>query len=146
MRANGHTVIIGAIGGSTISDAAARVTTDAELIRKCQKFFYWDGRQNGLTTVPAYADILAGMLATARIDYVIVPCVAPFATIDPAQEVAVRDEFVSRWPTKTYDWRNNIANTGGIVNQNRMLNYPTDTDHLNQTAHTEAYTGYSALL
>lgn len=145
LRANGHVVIVGALGGSEITGTRARLIADAALARKCL-VLVWDGSQNGYVDAESYTDILEAGLNAVAGNFVVIPAAVPFGTSNQTQQLAILAEFVARWPAKTYDWREDIANTGGVINEDRMFNYPTDTVHLNATAMGEAYTGVSAFL
>jgi hypothetical protein len=146
LRALGFTVIVAAVGGSTMTDIRDRLIADAGMARHC-KIVVWDGSQNGYTTDSAYADLLeAGLQAAEGLGLVVIPAAAPYGTADTTQVVAIRDEFTARWGARCHDWREAIANTAGVIDQNRMLNYPTDTVHLNTTAHGEEAAAIAALL
>lgn len=147
MAANSKLFILFAAGGAEVPAVRDQMVNNAALIKKyCVKMLIWDGSPNmpGVEPFPgasAYADYFATGIAAAGIDFVIIPSACPFGG-DPTVHVQIRDEFVARWGSKVYDWRNNIPNTGGVINSDRML----DTIHVNQTAHNEAYTGYSSQL
>lgn len=136
LRALGHVVINAAVGGATMSDIRDRLIADGALARQC-KVIVWDGSQNGYTTAGAYADQLGVGLAAIGGNFIVIPAAVPFGTADQTQQLAIREEFVARWGSKVFDWRGAIPATAGVINQDRMLNYPTDAVHLNATAHGE---------
>lgn len=146
LRALGHTVIVAGVGGSTMAEVRDRLIADAALARQCT-VVVWDGSQNGYVDADSYADLLAtGLAAATTGDFIVIPAAVPFGTVDTTQQIAIRDEFLSRWGAKMHDWRDAIANTAGVIDQNRMLDYPTDAVHLNTTAHGEEAAALSALL
>lgn len=133
LRTAGYTVAETADGGITEVDIAADIVANAALIRQC-KLIVWDGRSPAPDAV-AYTDTLAAALDVVGPNFVLIPMAVPYGATDAAEAVAVRDEFVRRWSSKVLDWRNYIPNTGGIINLDQMLNYPTDTAHLISAAH-----------
>ncbi len=121
LRAAGHITIETATGGITEVDIAADIVANAKWISQC-KLIIWDGRSPAPDAV-AYTDTLAAALEVSGPNFVLIPMAVPFTSSanDIAEAVAVRDEFVARWPTKVLDWRDYIPNTNGIINQNQML-------------------------
>jgi hypothetical protein len=150
MAANNKILIQFGAGGATVDAVRDQMINNAAVIRKhCVKMLIWDGSPNMADGEPfpgaaAYTDYLATGIAAVGIDFTIIPSTAPFngGTAGAVIHEQIRDEFVSRWGSKVYDWRNNIPNTDGVVNADRML----DTIHITQTAHNEAYAGYSPQL
>lgn len=142
LRDAGHIVVSTALGGSTMTNIRDRLISNASLIRQVDKLIVWDGAQAEFTTADAYADLLeTGLNAVGATPFVLIPEATPYGTADDTEQLAILAEFESRWPGRVFDWRDSIAHTNGVINQNRMLDYPTDPTHLNDTAHDEAVTG-----
>lgn len=144
LRNLGYVVIVTAVGGSSMAGIRDRILADASLIRQCT-LVVWDGSADGYTTLAEYVDALEAGLDAIGSDFILVPAGVPYGMTDTVQS-AIRDEFEARWPGKVHDWRGSIANTGGVINQDRMLNYPTDAYHLNTTAHDEEAMGVEVMI
>jgi hypothetical protein len=145
LRNQGLTVISSAVGGSTMADIRDQIFADLPLIRRCTALVVWDGSANGYVDAVSYADLLEAALDAAGVPFVVLPSAVPFGQVSTIAG-PIRDEFVARWGSSVHDWRGSIANTAGVINENRMLNYPADNVHLNQTAHNEAAAAIAALL
>jgi hypothetical protein len=142
-------VINTGVGASEMSGIRDRVllAADADLL-PCTTVI-WDGSQNGYTTASAYTDLLATAIAKLGHNrFIVIPAAVPY-NLGPyagSQAEAIANEYQSRWPNNFLHWRDWIANTNGVINQDRMLNYPSDAWHLNQTAMNEMAAGISAFI
>ena len=145
LRNQGRVVISSAVGGSELADIQTRVTQYRRMIQQCSRIVIWDGSPNGYVDAESYADEMQGILDTAGIDFIVLPSAVPYGQAD-TQAIPIRDEFEARWPGKVCDWRDYIANTDGVIDENRMLDYPTDAWHLNQTAYDEAGAGVDGMI
>lgn len=144
MIANGKVIIMFAAPGAAIDAVKDQMVNNAAIAnRYCKKALIWDGSQNGYTSIAQYGGLMATGIAALAIDFVIIPAAAPFGLADQTQVLAIRDDFVSRWGAKVYDWRNNVPNTGGIINADQMQ---VDQVHLIQSAQDLCYVGYSPKL
>lgn len=136
-----------AVGGSDPDGIISRMADPNNAFLLKQTTVIWDGSQNGYTTASAYADKFATALSYLGHDrFILIPAALPYnmGPYSGSQAEAVANEFRSRWPNNFLDWRDWVANTSGVINQDRMLNYPTDQWHLNQTAMNEMAAGIAA--
>jgi len=145
LRGQGITLASTAVGGASMTDIRDRLIANKSTIRKCNLLVVWDGSHNGYVDAESYVDLLQEGLDAVGIDFIVIPAAIPYGATDSGQ-IAIRDEFEARWPGKVCDWRDYIPNTGGVIDQNRMLNYPTDSTHLNQTAYDEAAAGVAGMI
>lgn len=144
MFANGKILIIFSAPGATIDAVKDQMVNFASIANKyCKKAVIWDGSQNGFVDIAQYGGLMATGVAALAIDFVIIPAATPFGTVDQTQQVAIRDDFVSRWGSRVYDWRNNVPNTAGVINSDQMQ---VDGIHITSSAHGLAYVGYSPKL
>lgn len=128
------------VGGDTMDGIKSRFlnANNAELLAATTVF--WDGSPNGLTTVPAYCDLLQDCIsALGHGRFVVIPA----AIGDNTLKTQIRDEMVRRWPNNTYDWRPYILNTGGVIDASR---FQSDGAHLNATGMSEAAMGLQAFI
>ena len=148
LRAQGYVVINSGVGASAMTGVRDRLIQNASLIRQCQRLIVWDGSPNDYGTISGYCDTLQEGLNAAGIDFIVIAPAVPYNMGGDyeALALAIRDEFEARWPGKIHDWREAIANTDGVINQDRMLDYPTDSWHLNTTAHDEEAAALAELL
>lgn len=145
LRNQGKVVINLGAGGATMTDIVAQITSNLSIIRQCSHLVVWDGSANGLVTTESYLDELQTGLSAAGLPFVVIPVSVPYNT-SAAGYPDFLAAMVARWGGRVHDWTTTIANTAGVINQNRMLDYPTDTIHLNQTAYDEAGAGVAAML
>jgi hypothetical protein len=147
LRNAGWVVISTGVGSSTMAEIRDRVIANAPLIRQCAALVIFDLSNNGLVTVDAYTDELETAVSAAGVRTIVVPAWVGFGNdgAKPTSE-AIRDEFEARWPTNTCDWRDFVANTAGVVNEDRMAAPPGDLYHGNQTAYDELGVGIAAML
>lgn len=134
-------------GGSEMGGVRDRVRDLANAYLLRQTTVFWDGSQNGLTTVTAYCDLLAEAIAAlGHQRFVVIPCAVPYGQAPGVDSLGVQSEMQARWPNNFLDWRDYIPNTSGTINLDQMLNYPTDSWHLNQTAMNAMAAGISAFV
>lgn len=146
LRNAGLVVIELATGAADMPAIVAQLIANLAIIRQCSHLVVWDGSANGLTTVAAYSDQLEAGLDAVGLPFIVVPAGVPYNLGPGTTALAIRDEWETRWPGRVYDWRDDIPNTDGVINQDRMLDYPSDLYHLNQTAYDEAGAGVAAML
>lgn len=141
----GTGVVNTAEGGSTMQAIADRLVANPGIYRG--DLVICDGSQNGYTNVKEYfAPLVAALAVIKPKRFVIVTAVIPFGggPYAGSQVEAIRIGAEARFGSAVVDYRDWVANTNGIVNEDRMLNYPTDSVHLNATAHNELATGVLA--
>jgi hypothetical protein len=127
----GRGVVSTAVGGSEMGEARDRVLSAENRNLLGHVTVFWDGSQNGITTVDDYADELAAAIDVLGHDhFIIIPAAVPSGTKDAAQQLAIQAEFKRRWPDNILDWRDVLPNTAGIIDADQMC----DAVHLNRTA------------
>lgn len=148
LRNAGYEVISTGVGSSTMAQIRDRVIGNALLIRQCAALVIWDGSFNGLVTVESYTDIVAEAVNAAGVRTIVVPAAVGFGNgAIKATAEELRDEFLSRWPTNTYDWRDDIPNTDGVINEDQMAHPElNDLYHLAQSPYDLAGAGVVAML
>ncbi|MBP1851492.1 hypothetical protein [Rhizobium halophytocola] len=142
---SGRAVITTAVGGSAISDIEARVAIRATLLKELT-FVLWDGSPNDYGSIEDYCGRIGNILN--RLDherFVLIPPSVPYG-MSGSNALAIRAEMRLRWPDHILDWRDWIANSDGVIDEDRMLNYPADLYHLNSSAMTQMATGLQAFL
>lgn len=120
-------------GGNTMDQISARLVAAPAAI-KDKVTVIWDGDNNSMTTVSAYADLLAiGLAGISR--FVVLPTCVSRGQSDVSAELAVRDEFLARWPNNFIDWRN-VLPMNGDVPADAMFRATDGSDniHLSQAA------------
>jgi hypothetical protein len=135
------------VGGATMADIRDRIVANTS--SKAQSILIvWDGSTNGYVDAASYTDELeTGIDALGHSRFVVIPSAVPFGlSYTGSRSEALHAEFISRWPDNTLSWRDWIANTDGTINEDRMLDYPTDPTHLNQTAMNEMAAGIKAFI
>jgi hypothetical protein len=148
LRNAGYSVRVTAQGSSSITQIRDRILANLSEIRNCT-LVVWDGRLSAgdPTDAAEYADILEPALNAVG-KFIVVPLSAPYGVSSTTQEEAFRDEYMRRWPTKTYDWRRNIPTTNGKINQDQQLFHlgSYDNVHLSQEAYNSAAFGLKGML
>lgn len=121
-----------AVGGATMTEIRDRVLDPANSALRRRTTIFWDGSQNGITTVSEYADLLAQAIAAlGHNNFVVVPPINPYgSTYAGSQQQAIAAEFLSRWPNNFLHWQDWLTNTSGSIAQGEFYNAPTDSYHL----------------
>lgn len=125
-----------AVSGSTVEDIEDRVSDPANAYALGQTHVFWDGDQNGMTTIEAYCDTYqAAISALGHSRFVIIPACVNFGQSDLSVEEALRDEMLARWPNNTLDWRDFLTLDGnGVPVSGMYFDSGTDQTHLSQAA------------
>lgn len=137
-----------AVSGSDMAGVLTRVQAVNSTIRD-GIFVLWDGSANGYTTLSEYCDSVQAVIDELGHDrFILIPESVPFGASAGTQSRAegIRDEYEVRWPGHIVDWRDYIPNTLGVIDQSMMVNYPTDTVHLNAQAFTFMSAGISSMI
>lgn len=124
----GRTVVNTAKGGSEMGSVRSRVLAPENKKLLPYVTVFWDGSQNGITTVTEYADVLGDAIAALGHDhYVVIPASAPAATTDLTEVSAIQKEFKRRWPDHYLDWRDVLPTANGKTS----IDQQCDDVHLN---------------
>lgn len=131
--ATSRTTVNTAVGGATISDISGRIALPANTGVRKQTTVIWDGIPTEATDAPSYVATYQQAIQNLGYDrYVIVMPSVPFGATAPTQALAeaIGTLLNTTFPGHVIDWRPTIPNTSGVINQDQMVNYPTDTQHL----------------
>lgn len=131
----GRTVYNTGVGGNSMDQISARLISAPAEVR-AKTTVMWDGDQNGFTTLSAYCDLLAAALAAlGHHRFVVIPPCVNHGQSNLSTEVAIRDEFMARWPNNVLDWRNVLTLDGnGVPVASMYYDSGTDPTHLSQAA------------
>lgn len=124
------------VGAATMSDIAGRMVA-ASAAAKAKTTVVWDGSQGvEFTTVANYCDTLqTGLTALGHSRYIVIPVCTDRGQADVTTEVAIRDEFVTRWGSHVLDWRNVLTMNGAVPADTMFAKTDgSDNTHLSQAA------------
>lgn len=142
----GRVIANTAVGSSTMADIRDRVLLPANAYLLQTTTIFWDGSHNGYVSNPQYlGELQQAITALGHGRFVVIPPAVPFGSA-PATAEFIAAGMQAAWPNNYLDWRSYIPNTAGVINLDQMLNYPTDTVHLNQTAMNSMSTAINAFI
>jgi hypothetical protein len=123
-----RSVVSTALGGSEMGAVRDRTLAPANKALLPYITVFWDGSQNGMTTVAEYADLLGQAIAALGHDhFVVIPAGVPAGVTDQTQTTAIQREFKRRWPDNFLDWREILPTKNGAINADQQC----DAVHLN---------------
>lgn len=124
----GRDVVNTASGGSDMGAVRDRVLAPVNKSLLPYVTVFWDGAQNGITTVTEYADLLGDAIAALGHDhFVVIPAGVPAGVTDLGQTTAIQLEFKRRWPNNFLDWRDILPTKNGSI----AADLQCDPVHLN---------------
>lgn len=138
-----------AVGGSTMDDQLGYVLLEANAALLSRTTVWWDGSQNGITTVMAYVDLMAqGLAALGHNYFVVIPPINPFGvTYAGSQAEAIAAEMLARWPSNFLHWNTFLPNTAGAIDAGEFHDPGVDNYHLSAAGTAHAARGiYDFLL
>lgn len=114
----GQAVTNTAVGGSTMDEVLARVTSPGNSPLLNRVTVFWDGYQNGLTTVSEYADLLESAIdELGHPRFLVIPPINPYtSTYSGSVPESVKAEYVSRWPNNFLDWNTFLDVDKNLIN------------------------------
>jgi hypothetical protein len=123
-------------GSSTMEGIRDRILLEANAPLRGLTTVFWDGSENGLTTVDAYLDQLQEALsALGHGRYIIIPPCYNSGQNSNVTRDAVAAAMQVRWPDKYLDWRGVLTGNGsGGLDDTMYAQLPGDTTHLSQAA------------
>ncbi len=131
-----RTVYNTGIGGSTMTDIRDRIIAASASV-KSKVTLFWDGSENGITTVSDYCDLLGqAITALGHQRFVVIPACANSGEADMTLVNQIAAEMELRWPNNFLDWRDylTLIAPGSYPADAMFVALPGDTTHLSQAA------------
>lgn len=125
------------LGGSTMEEIVARVADPAfdRLLGRVTVF--WDGSENGLTTVDDYlAQLQTAIDFLGHDRFIVLGAATNYREDDMDTVEAINAGMQARWPDNFLDWREILPLTepDGSLTEPMFANLPTDGTHLSAGA------------
>lgn len=126
-----------ALGGSTLDEAVTRILnpTYSGLLGRVTVF--WDGSENGITTVDEYlAQLQTAIDALGHDRFIVIGAAANYREDQMKLVNSINDQMQARWPENFLDWRSilPLSEPGGYPTEAMFANLPTDSTHLSAAA------------